>query len=257
MSFTTDAPAEGAPTAPVTTDTGTPTSAPVDAAPVAPAVPTEPAAPASDGELFTVKVNGEELQVSREELLNGYSRTQDYTRKTQEVAAEAKALKEAKALQAAFDRDPHATLEALADAFNWSPQGAQPAGEAQVPFEELDPLEQRVVRAEQFMETQQQKAVRQAIEADVAYLQQTYGPDVDIDAVAAHAVERGLDLKTAYKDMHFDAVRQTEAANAAAVDAKRAAQVVEGAGTVQPGTVSAPPPQLSLRDTIRAAIRAA
>lgn len=42
-------------------------------------------------ELYTVKVNGEELKVTREELLAGYSRTADYTRKTQ---AHAEAVKQ-------------------------------------------------------------------------------------------------------------------------------------------------------------------
>lgn len=48
-------------------------------------------APADDapaGDLFTVKVDGQEIQVSREELLNGYSRQADYSRKTQELAAQ-------------------------------------------------------------------------------------------------------------------------------------------------------------------------
>ena len=35
---------------------------------------------------FTVKVDGEELEVSQDELIRGYSRQKDYTRKTQEIA---------------------------------------------------------------------------------------------------------------------------------------------------------------------------
>lgn len=40
---------------------------------------------------FKVKVQGEEVEVDLNELTQGYSRTQDYTRKTQQLAAEAKA----------------------------------------------------------------------------------------------------------------------------------------------------------------------
>ena len=40
---------------------------------------------------FRVKVNGEEIEVTQDELLRGYSRTQDYTRKTQELAEQRKA----------------------------------------------------------------------------------------------------------------------------------------------------------------------
>lgn len=44
-------------------------------------------------ELYTVKVAGEEVQVTLEEALKGYSREQDYTRKTQALAEQAKAEK--------------------------------------------------------------------------------------------------------------------------------------------------------------------
>lgn len=40
---------------------------------------------------FTVKVDGEEVEVSQSELLSGYQRQQDYTRKTQALAEERKA----------------------------------------------------------------------------------------------------------------------------------------------------------------------
>lgn len=41
-----------------------------------------------------VKVNGEELEVTEDELIRGYSRTADYTRKTQELATERNAVRE-------------------------------------------------------------------------------------------------------------------------------------------------------------------
>jgi len=43
---------------------------------------------------YTVKVNGEEVAVTLDELQKGYSRTQDYTRKTQQLA-EARKVAEA------------------------------------------------------------------------------------------------------------------------------------------------------------------
>lgn len=46
---------------------------------------------------FRVKVNGEEVEVTQDELLKGYSREQDYTRKTQATAEERKALEAEKA----------------------------------------------------------------------------------------------------------------------------------------------------------------
>lgn len=63
--------------------------------------PAEPA-PEAEGEApreeakYTVKVNGEELEVPLSELLNGYSRTTDYKQKTAEVAEQRRQV-EAKA----------------------------------------------------------------------------------------------------------------------------------------------------------------
>lgn len=43
-------------------------------------------------QLYTIKVDGEEQEVTLEELQNGYSRQRDYTRKTQELADQRKAI---------------------------------------------------------------------------------------------------------------------------------------------------------------------
>ena len=48
----------------------------------------------TDNEKYLVTINGEEIEVSEEELVNGYSRQQDYTRKTQEIAAQRKAVEQ-------------------------------------------------------------------------------------------------------------------------------------------------------------------
>jgi len=45
-------------------------------------------------DLYTVKVNGEEIQVTLDELLSGYSRQSDYTRKSQEIAERRKAIEQ-------------------------------------------------------------------------------------------------------------------------------------------------------------------
>ncbi len=41
---------------------------------------------------YRVKIDGEEIEVPEDELVKGYSRTQDYTRKTQQVAEQRKSL---------------------------------------------------------------------------------------------------------------------------------------------------------------------
>ena len=42
--------------------------------------------------VFTVKVDGEEIEVNQEELISGYQRNKDYTQKTQSLAEERKAI---------------------------------------------------------------------------------------------------------------------------------------------------------------------
>ena len=49
---------------------------------------------AQQPQTFTVKVDGQEVEVTQEELINGYSRQQDYTRKTQELAHQRKTFEQ-------------------------------------------------------------------------------------------------------------------------------------------------------------------
>jgi len=54
----------------------------------------EPDEVESEETLYAVTVNGEEQQVTLDELMSGYSRQSDYTRKTQDVAKERKQMEE-------------------------------------------------------------------------------------------------------------------------------------------------------------------
>jgi len=77
----------------------------------------EPAAPAEAAvEKFKVKVDGQEIEVTRDELLNGYSRQADYSKKTAEVAQQRQQAEQAiQAVQA--ERQQHqAQLAQLAQA---------------------------------------------------------------------------------------------------------------------------------------------
>ncbi len=62
-----------------------------------------------EGQTFRVKVDGEEVEVTRDELLAGYSRTADYTRKTQALATERKTLEQEQA-QARTERAEYGQL---------------------------------------------------------------------------------------------------------------------------------------------------
>jgi hypothetical protein len=65
----------------------------------------EPAEPPK----FTVKVDGEEVEVTLDELQKGYSRTKDYTRKTMELAEQRKAA-EAELQQIRAERERYAAM---------------------------------------------------------------------------------------------------------------------------------------------------
>ena len=66
-------------------------------------------------EYYTVKVDGEELQVTQDELLNGYQRQQAYTKRSQELAEQRKAF-EQEAAQVSQMRDNYAQqLEQLSE----------------------------------------------------------------------------------------------------------------------------------------------
>jgi len=60
-------------------------------------------------QVFTVKVDGKEVEVTLDELQQGYSRTQDYTRKTQQIAETRKAV-EAEAAAIRAEREQYAQL---------------------------------------------------------------------------------------------------------------------------------------------------
>ena len=60
-------------------------------------------------EVYTVKVDGKEVEVTLDELQKGYSRTQDYTRKTQQIAETRKAV-EAEAAAIRAEREQYSQL---------------------------------------------------------------------------------------------------------------------------------------------------
>lgn len=218
---------------------------------------TQPVVPSQ----FTVKVGGEEMQVSLEEALNGYQRQADYTRKTQELAAEREQLTHAERLWNAIEADPEYVIREMAQAYGLDvggqPQAAgkasddDPYGLADGP-DTADPRWQQV---EQFMAQAQFERAQAQIDRELAGLHQTYGVQFDDTELLQFAVERQIaDLDAAFKAFAFD--RMTRLASDRSVQArKQQAPPVAGghgvaAGAVAPGSAS---PPLSIADAFRAA----
>ena len=82
-------------------------------------------------DVYTVKVDGDEYEVTQDELLNGYQRQQAYTKRSQELAEQRKAF-EAEAQQVAQMRDAYAQqLE------QWSQYNQQIIGDAEPDWDAL------------------------------------------------------------------------------------------------------------------------
>ena len=107
---------------------------------------------------YRVKVGKDELDVPLDELLKGYSRTADYTRKTQEIAETRKMVEadRAKIEEAARLRDTYAQrLQVIEQMLN-----QQDAGEDLATLKETDPIGYAVRVAEQSEREKQLNAVR-------------------------------------------------------------------------------------------------
>lgn len=137
----------------------------------------EEADPEGDGEseeedqteqpVYTIKVDGEEIQVTLEELQKGYSRTQDYTRKTQKLA-EARKMAETEFEAVRAERQQYSQL---LDALRQQVESSAPAEPDWKVLRETDPIEFAARWAEHQQHQQRMQAV-QAEQARLAEIQQ-------------------------------------------------------------------------------------
>lgn len=197
-----------------------------------------------------VRVAGEEQEVPLSEALSGYSRTQDYTRKTQELAEQQKTSQFAITLHQALENNPAATLRLLQEQYGYEPdlpnQGASEEADDDLDFD--DPVAQRLRDQEaRLSHWEAQQAQRELNEA-LWVLRQRYGDDFDPPAVVSRAAQMGrMDLEGVYKEMAFERIWTQNQAQAqakqqrAAEDAQRVAakqKVAVHGGESSNGTVA-------------------
>ena len=103
-------------------------------------------------QVFTVKVDGKEVEVTLDELQKGYSRTQDYTRKTQQIA-EVRKQAEAELQSVRAEREQYAQLLGALEA--QVQQAAQPNIDWERLYQE-DPIE--YVRQREVMRENKERA---------------------------------------------------------------------------------------------------
>lgn len=151
-----------------------------------------------------VRIDGEEVSVPLNEALQGYQRQADYTKKTQELAAQRQEAENALRLAQSVQANPGLTMQVLASQagmtveqfLNLTPAQQQQAAVDSEP-EYSDPLERALAEERQARIALQQKFEQR--EADeilhraIGGLQQQLGAtDEDVRAVVSQALQMGV-----------------------------------------------------------------
>lgn len=232
-----------------------------------------------------VKVDGEEVEVPLQEALSGYSRTADYTRKTQELAAQRQQAEYALTLQRALETQPEETLRLLARRagieLGQSPPPRQ--GWEQPSYDDgldddptsLDPVQRRLDEQQaiitQLMEQREREQADRTLRTAISGLQSRYQAD---DATIREVIQTALQANMGpasfdmiYKNIAFDrahTARQQAERQRAAQEAQRraagerASQLIgmgssaNGAGGQPPGLAEG---SMSLSEAYEAALR--
>lgn len=223
----------------------------------------------------SVKVDGQVEEVPLREALQGYSRTADYTRKTQEVAEKAKQAEYALAVQRALQAQPEETLRLLGRQYgvNFESQSPPPAPPSypgsrweQPSYDDggydeddpyADPVQKRLNAQDRMLsQIQQQMEEREANEtlrAAVGGLQRKYQLDeTTVQEVVSTALQAGMGpgaFEMIYKNIAFDraqrarelAMQQRTESDAARQAAKARGQQLVGYGG-SAAAAGGPPP---------------
>jgi hypothetical protein len=206
------------------------------------------------------------VEVPLREALSGYSRTADYTRKTQELAQQRQQAEYALTIERALQSHPSETLGLLARQYGVELGPPQAPAPLQTPggyddFDDnpyVDPIERRLAQIERQNQTlEQQWQERQANEqlrATVGNLQQRYQlSESDVREVVSSALQQGMgpeSFEMIWKNLAFDramTAQQQNAARQAAANQQRqqaganAAQLIgNGGSATRAGTSPAP-----------------
>lgn len=183
----------------------------------------------ADGQTYTVRVDGQDVEVTLDELRNGYSRQADYTRKTQELASEREQIAALRRLEESLNSDPAGTIAALRQVFGLDAQETED--------DDLDPVERQVRELSQWRAQQEADARERRYIEEATASAAKYGlTDVSPQDVLQFAVENKIGvLDVAARLMKADAdVKAAESAKAKTTEAKRTAAVVEGGRTRVP-----------------------
>jgi hypothetical protein len=187
-----------------------------------------------DQRYVRVRVDNQDVEVPFSEAIKGYSRTEDYTRKTQEVARLREEADFGLRLNQALQANPEMTLQVLAQQYglNVAPPAyyEQPQ---QAEEEYSDPLEAALAQERNARMALEQRILQresdQALEVAIGNLRGQYNAtDDDLRTVVSTAYQMGVGLEAlpmVYEAMAF----QRLTAQVQAMRAQRAQQEAEAA----------------------------
>lgn len=226
-------------------------------------------------QVVRIKVDGQEQLVPLKDLPNGYQRQADYTRKTQELAAERQRLQAAETLARAYEHNPVETIKFLAQQQGISlaeakAQAEAATGEQDDSWANEQYHDPRIDKVLSWMEQQQETAALQeaqsALDVELSRLGSMYGDRFDANEVVARALQmQTTDLEGVFKTIAFDrmfAEQQAHgdlAARHQQADAKATAAKSQLADTVASGEsfAGAGGPASAPITTVAAALEAA
>lgn len=177
-----------------------------------------------------VKVDGQEIEVPLSEALQGYSRTQDYTRKTQELAQQRQQAQEALAIKQALDADPETAMLILSRRYGIQVPTQTPPVPVERDWEQpsyddgddnpyMDPAERRIMQLEarqrQIDEDLARRQAREVIGTQVNALKSRYqASEEDVQQVIQVAMANRMGPESfdmIYKGIAFDRAQQARA----------------------------------------------
>ena len=196
----------------------------------------------SNGETYSVKVDGNEQLVSLDELQNRYQRQADYTRKTQELARERERLAQAETIVQALETDPQSAISALGDAFGIGVgMGNQNHQMPEEDLADLDPDEVRLRRIESAIEEQNRVQRQDNLRQEMDVIRGKYETDISEQELYAHALKHNIgNLDAAYAHLNYENMltnTQAEEQEAQILEDKRNAAVVDSTPGSTPSNV--------------------
>ena len=216
-------------------------------------------------EAYTVKVNGEEVEVELDELKNGYSRQADYTQKSQALAEEKKTFEQARnaivlerqqyaqllgALrqQLNANNEPAPNFDRMYDedpieATRQERQWRQRQGAKQQKLKAIQVEQQRVAQANQ---QRQQFEMRELITAEVERLPEVIPEwkdheraDKEREQLREYLLENGVaedEMQALVRANHIKVLRKAMLYDQGQSRVKKATKKASGSKTVKPGS---------------------